>query len=59
MTNKPETKVTPSPNKETPISKADELVKGSDFELDEEELKRITGGALKDDTRLKLDPSEL
>jgi hypothetical protein len=43
MTKKPETKVR-SAKKKTRTTKADELVKGSDVELDEEELKRISGG---------------
>jgi bacteriocin-like protein len=44
MSNKSDSKAPPS-NKETGISKADELVKGSDVELSEEELKRVSGGS--------------
>lgn len=43
MSKKLETKIK-SPKKEARISKADELVKGSDIELTEEELKRVSGG---------------
>jgi bacteriocin-like protein len=38
---------TPAPKKKTHISKADELVKGADIELSEEELKRVSGGTSK------------
>jgi bacteriocin-like protein len=44
MSNKPGSQAPPS-TKETGISKADELVKGSDVELSEEELKRVSGGS--------------
>jgi hypothetical protein len=43
MSKKPDTQSAP-PKKEIGISKADELVKGSDAELSEEELKRVAGG---------------
>jgi hypothetical protein len=44
MSKRPETRATPS-RKETRITKADKLVEGSDAELDEEDLKRVSGGA--------------
>jgi bacteriocin-like protein len=46
MSKKSDTKATPTPPKKgARISKADELVKGADIELSEEELKRVSGGA--------------
>jgi hypothetical protein len=44
MTKKPETKARPA-KKGTRTAKADELVNGSDAELNEEDLKRVSGGA--------------
>jgi hypothetical protein len=41
---KPESKEEPE---RSTTSKADELINGGDAELDEEKLKRVTGGTLK------------
>jgi bacteriocin-like protein len=54
MSRKSDTKATPTPpKKETHISKADELVKGSDAELNEEELKRVSGGVSLNFSKIK------
>jgi hypothetical protein len=44
MSNKPENKAVPE-KKDTRIDKADQLVEGSEAELGEEDLKRVSGGA--------------